>query len=60
MAISDLQRYPLNLCLIDNAEDNFVFLGLKVLNSDNSFYVILEHKCASHLCREPRIENNLL
>ena len=33
--IPDSQRHPLNLFLINNVEDMFVFIGLKVFKSDN-------------------------
>ena len=35
MTVSDLQRYPCNLYLINDVEDIVVFLDLKVLISDN-------------------------
>ena len=37
MAMPDLQRYPGNLYLVTSLEDIVIFLGLKVLNSDNSY-----------------------
>ena len=37
-----------------NVEDIVVFLGLRVLNSDNN--VILQLKCASHFCKQTTIE----
>ena len=33
----DSQRYPWNLYLVKNVEDNVVFLGLKVFNSFKNF-----------------------
>ena len=34
--MSDSQRYHCNLYLINNVEDIFPFLGLKMFNNDNS------------------------
>ena len=37
-AMPDPKQCPGNLCLINNVEDVVVFLGLKVLNSENFFF----------------------
>ena len=41
IAISDSQQYHWNLYLINDLEDIVVFLGLKVLNYDNSYTFVL-------------------
>jgi len=43
---------PLNLYLTKNVEDIVVFLGLKVLNSDDSYMF----SWSSHFCKEIKIE----
>ena len=44
--------------LSDNVEDNFVIIGLKILNSDNAYFFSFSRNCASHFCKETTIENN--
>ena len=45
MARPSSQLYPLNLYLKNNVEDIVVFLGLKVLSSDDlDLYVVNMHK----------------
>ena len=56
--MSDSLRYPCPLCLINNVEYMVVFLGLKVLNSDNSCMFFCVEMHTSHVCRKTPIENN--
>ena len=55
MAMSDSQRCPWNLYLINNVENTVVFLDIKVFNSD---YIFLQQKCANYFCKETKIEDN--
>ena len=51
--MSDSQRNPWTLCLMNNVKDNVVFLAWKVFSSDFSFLVFLQLDCAGNFCREP-------
>jgi len=55
-----MMALPLWLKMIKNVKDIVVFIGLKVLNSDNSYKLFSRRKkmCASHFCKETTIENN--
>ena len=57
MAMTDSQRDPLNLYLINNGEDIVVFLGLKVFHSE-IFFPAVEFRHAGPFCRKPTIYHN--
>ena len=57
MALSDSQRYPWSLYMINNVEDTVVFIGLKLFTPDHS-YVLLQYKYECQFWTETTIENN--
>ena len=53
MTTFDLQRYPWNLYLMKNVEDNVVFPTRKVFISVR----LINKECTSHICRETANDN---
>ena len=58
MATRDTQQYPLNLYLINNVEDMFIILGLKVINF-NDCYVFYSSSNTQVTLAKPLIKNNI-
>ncbi len=48
----NLQRYPINLYLINNVKDIIIFLAHNLINFDNSHPVFLQGKIRSQFCGE--------
>ena len=57
MTLSDLQRYPWNLYLINIVEDNVGLLGVKMLNSDHSFMFSCNKIPQENFCLEIKTLN---
>ena len=58
MAMSDSQRYPWNLYLINIMEDTVVFLGLEMFNSENFNLFSCSLEMRKSVFWEPAIEKN--
>ena len=56
IAISDSQRYPLKLRLINNLEDIVMFLGLKVFNCNNSFMFPCSRNAKVKFVENPKLK----